>query len=190
MLRSVRLLETHRFVDERGWFSETFSARKLEDEGIDVTFVQDNLALSHAPGTLRGLHFQAPPHAQAKLVRCISGAVFDVAVDIRKGSPTYGRWAGAELSAANGRQLFVPAGFAHGYMTLEPMTQVFYKVSNFYAPKSEGGIRFDDAQIGIAWPLPGSAAIVARKDQNLPLLADFVSPFDYDGIPLQRIEAT
>jgi dTDP-4-dehydrorhamnose 3,5-epimerase len=184
----VRLLTPKRHGDERGWFSETFNARGLAEKGIDLAFVQDNHVLSHAIGTLRGLHFQAPPHAQAKLISCVRGAIFDVAVDLRKGSPTYGRWVGAELSAANGRQLFVPVGFAHGYLTIEAETEVFYKVSDYYAPDCEGGLRFDDADIGIDWKLPVSGAILSKKDRALPLLRDFESPFAYDGRPLLALD--
>jgi dTDP-4-dehydrorhamnose 3,5-epimerase len=186
---AVRLLTPRRHRDDRGWFSETFRAADFASEGISASFVQDNQALSHMRGTLRGLHFQAPPHAQAKLIRCLRGGVFDVVVDLRKGSPTYGKWVGAELTAANGRQLFVPAGFAHGYVTLEPETEVFYKASDYYAPESEGGLRFDDAEIGIEWPLPASELILSGKDRALPALRDFASPFAYDGVPLHPLEA-
>ncbi|MFI5014598.1 MAG: dTDP-4-dehydrorhamnose 3,5-epimerase [Hyphomicrobiales bacterium] len=186
-MAGVRLLTPPRHSDERGWFSETFNARSLAEAGIDIAFVQDNQALSHAVGTLRGLHFQAPPHAQAKLVHCLRGGIFDVVVDLRKGSPTYGRWVSAELSAQNGRQLFVPVGFAHGYVTLEAETEIFYKVSDYYAPGCEGGIRFDDAQIAISWPLPASGAVLSPKDRDLRALRDFESPFAYDGAPLQPL---
>jgi len=185
----VRLFTPRRIEDDRGWLSETFNARTLAQLGVDVSFVQDNQALSRAPGTVRGLHFQMPPRAQAKLVRCLRGRIFDVAVDIRRGSPTYGRWVGAELSAQNGRQLFVPANFAHGYVTLDPDTEVFYKVSDHYAPDCEAGIRFDDPQLAIDWPLPPTGAILSVKDRTLPLLRDIKSPFAYEGAPLEPLEA-
>jgi dTDP-4-dehydrorhamnose 3,5-epimerase len=188
-LPAVRLLTPRRHADGRGWFCETFNARALAGQGVDAAFVQDNLALSRAVGTLRGLHFQAPPHAQVKLVSCLRGAIFDVSVDLRKGSPSYGRWVGTRLTAENGRQVFVPIGFAHGYVTLEPQTEVFYKVSDYYAPASEAGLRFDDPDIGISWPLPASAAVLSEKDRALPLLRDFESPFAYDGAPLEPLEA-
>jgi dTDP-4-dehydrorhamnose 3,5-epimerase len=185
----VRLLTPRRFDDERGWFSETFNARALAAAGLDVDFVQDNRAFSHAVGTLRGLHFQVPPHAQAKLIGCVRGRIFDVVVDLRKNAPSYGKWVGAELTAENGKQLFVPVGFAHGYVTLEPDTEVFYKVSAYYAPDHEGGLRFDDPEIGIDWPLPASGAILSPKDRILPSLRGFDSPFAYEGTPLQPLEA-
>lgn len=157
--------------------------------GIDDRFVQDNHSLSVPVGTLRGLHFQTPPFEQAKLVRCIRGRIFDVAVDIRSGSPTFGRWVGAELSAENGNQLYVPVGFAHGFVTLEPSTEVTYKVSNLYSPENDGGIFWDDPQIGIEWPLPQSVdPILSPKDARQPLLRDFDSPFSYDGVPLELVE--
>ena len=155
------------------------------DLGIAATFVQDNHSLSRPAHTLRGLHFQTPPHGQAKLVRCVRGRIFDVAVDLRRGSPTYGQWVGAELTADNGRQLFVPVGFAHGFLTLEPDTEVMYKCSALYAPAHDAGVRWDDPAIGIAWPLPaGVAPELSAKDRVQPLLADFDSPFAYDGHPL------
>jgi dTDP-4-dehydrorhamnose 3,5-epimerase len=181
------VLAPTRHGDERGWFSETYNARSLSGQGIDIAFVQDNQAFSRAAGTLRGLHFQAPPHAQAKLVHCLRGGIFDVAVDLRNGSPSYGRWVSAELSARNGRQLFVPIGFAHGYVTLEAETEIFYKVSDFYAPDCEGGIRFDDPLLEISWPLPASGPVISQKDRDLPALGDFESPFAYDGAPLRPL---
>ena len=186
---AVRLISGKRFEDARGWFSEVYHASAFAKRGVDVTFVQDNQSLSRAQGTIRGLHFQLPPHGQAKLVRCLRGAIFDVAVDLRRGSPTYGRWVGAELSAENGRQLFIPVGFAHGFMTLEPDTEVFYKVSEFYAPASDSGLRWDDPAIGVEWPsLPGGPPLLSEKDEKLPVLAAFDSPFSYDGAPLSLID--
>ncbi len=144
---------------------------------MDVDFVQDNHSLSAQVGTVRGLHFQAPPAAQAKLVRCGRGAIFDVAVDIRRGSPTYGQWMGAELSAENGHQLYVPAGFAHGFMTLLPDSEIVYKCSDYYAPATEGAVRWDSC--GIDWPLAGITPVLSDKDAVAPALAEFKSPFTY-----------
>ncbi len=184
----VTLIEPRRFADERGWFTEVYSERAFAERGITVRFVQDNHSLSVSVGTVRGLHFQTPPHGQAKLVRCIRGRVFDVAVDVRRGSPTLGRWVGAELSADNGRQLYVPIGFAHGFMTLEPNTEITYKVSDVYSPAEDGGVRWDDPAIGIEWPtLPGVTPTLSPKDERLPSLGEFDSPFDYDGIPLSPL---
>lgn len=146
------------------------------EAGLDIDFVQDNHSLSAAVNTVRGLHFQAPPHAQAKLVRCGRGALFDVVVDIRTGSPTYGKWAGVELSAENGKQLLIPEGFAHGFVTREPNTEIIYKCSDYYAPECEGALRFDDVKIGIVWGLTGEA-ILSGKDAEAGSLADFDSPF-------------
>lgn len=186
-LNSVVLIKAPRFGDARGWFSETFSERRAKDAGIDVRFVQDNQSFSAASGTIRGLHFQKPPHAQAKLVRCVRGAIMDYAVDIRRGSPTYGQWAGARLTAEGGEQLYVPVGFAHGFMTLEPDVEVAYKVSDFYAPDCDGGIVWSDPTICIDWPLPESGAVLSDKDKILPTLAQFDSPFTYDGVPLEPL---
>jgi dTDP-4-dehydrorhamnose 3,5-epimerase len=144
--------------------------------------------MSRPAGVLRGLHFQRPPHAQAKLVRCIRGAIWDVAVDIRKGSPTFGRFAAAELSAENGWQLFVPAGFAHGFLTLQPDTEVEYKVSDFYAPECDGGLIWNDPDLALPWPLMDGAPILSNKDHKLPGLSEFENPFDYDGIPLAPLD--
>jgi len=186
---NVRLLTPRRFGDERGWFSETYNARSLAAAGLDMAFVQDNRAFSRAVGTLRGLHYQVPPYGQAKLLSCVRGRIYDVAVDVRKGSPTFGKWVGAELTAENGKQLFVPVGFAHGYVTLEPDTEVFYKVTGYYAPDHEGGVRFDDPEIGIDWQLPPSGALLSPKDRILPSLREIDSPFAYDGTPLTPLEA-
>lgn len=148
--------------------------------GLDFDFVQDNHSMSAMPGTLRGLHYQRPPHAQDKLVRCSRGAIFDVAVDIRRGSPSYGKWLGVELTAANGKQLVVPKGFLHGFVTRLPDTEVQYKCSDLYAPDCDGGIRWDDPAIGIDWELT-QAPVLSAKDKDAPLLADFVSPFVWEG---------
>ena len=178
---SVRLLSTVRHDDARGYFCETYSRPALADVGIDVEFVQDNQSFSLGRSTVRGLHFQCPPFAQAKLVRVIRGAIFDVAVDLRRGSPTYGFHACAVLSAENRQQLFVPVGFAHGFATLEPETEVAYKVSSPYAPDHEGGLNWNDPELGIDWPFPAADAILSEKDGLLPPLAELDSPFAWDG---------
>jgi len=180
----VRLVQFRRFGDDRGWFSETFREKDFLSQGINVRFVQDNHSLSRTRGTLRGIHFQSPSHAQDKLVRCVRGSIFDIAVDIRKNSPTYGKWVGAELTAENGKQLFVPIGFGHAFVTLEPDTEVIYKVSAYYAPECDGGIRWDDPDIGVDWPLTTGSPQLSAKDLALPSLKEFESPFEYDGRPL------
>ena len=179
-LPGVKLLTPKRFSDHRGFFAETYSQQAYAGLGVDATFVQDNHSQSAAAGTVRGLHFQGPPQAQAKLVRCGRGAIFDVAVDIRRGSPTYGSWAGYTLSAENGAQLYIPAGFAHGFATLMPESEIVYKCSDYYAPETEGALRWDDPDIGITWPLTG-APVLSEKDAHAPLLADFNSPFTFEG---------
>ena len=187
-MSQVRLVSSRRFGDHRGWFSETYNAGRFLEIGIACQFVQDNHSLSKPIGTVRGLHFQTPPYGQDKLVRCIRGAIFDVAVDIRHGSPTFGKWVGAELSAENGLQLYVPIGFAHGFMTLQPDTEVTYKVSSLYAPAHDGGIRWDDPEINIKWPLPkGAQPVLSSKDLQLPSLREFKSTFAYDGKPLEPL---
>ncbi|MDD1453022.1 dTDP-4-dehydrorhamnose 3,5-epimerase [Sphingomonas sp. H160509] len=184
----VQLIRPRRFGDARGWFTEVHSEPAFAKLGITCRFVQDNHSLSVPAFTLRGLHFQTPPRGQDKLVRCIRGRIWDVAVDVRKGSPTYGRWVSAELSAENGHQLFIPIGFAHGFLTLEPDCEVTYKCSDTYAPDCDGGIRWDDPAFstgGIDWPMPpGTVPELSAKDAVQPLLADFDSPFPYDGRPL------
>lgn len=170
-----------KFGDHRGWFSEVFKRPELEAEGIAVDWQQDNQSFSAEAGTVRGLHFQVPPTAQSKLVRVLRGAIFDVAVDIRLGSPTYGKWVGAELSAAKWNQLLVPAGFAHGFMTIEPDTEVLYKVDAPYSPADEGAILWNDPEIGIAWPDIGRPAVLSAKDEIAAPLARFASPFRYPG---------
>lgn len=181
----VQLIAPKRIGDARGWFTEAYSVPAFAALGIDGCFVQDNHSLSVHAFTVRGLHFQTPPRGQDKLVRCIAGRIFDVAVDVRKGSPSFGEWVGAELSAENGHQLFIPTGFAHGFVTLEPRSEVIYKCSDTYAPEHDAGIRWNDPAIGIAWPSGhGAAPELSAKDQRQPLLADFDSPFDYDGRPL------
>ncbi len=186
-MTSPLLIIPNRFGDARGWFSESYSRRALAELGIFDDFVQDNHSLSASKGTLRGLHFQTPPHAQAKLVRCIAGAIWDVAVDVRADSPTYGKWVGAELTAASGEQLYVPVGFAHGFVTLTDNTEVAYKTSDYYAPECDGGIIWNDQQIAVEWPIADLAPILSDKDHKLQKLKDFVSPFQYDGIPLASL---
>ena len=170
------LIKVKRFKDDRGFFGETYSRRRYEELGIPSEFVQDNHSLSHAIGTLRGLHFQAPPCAQGKLVRCGRGVIFDVAVDIRRGSPTFGKWEGYKLSADNGYQLYVPVGFAHGFVTLEADSEIIYKCTDYYTPETEGAVLWDSC--GIEWPL-FCDPILSDKDQEAPPLADFFSPFIY-----------
>lgn len=184
MSSRVALIRTRRFGDERGWFTETYSEDKFATIGLDVRFVQDNHSRSKAVGTIRGIHFQAPPHAQGKLVRCISGRVMDYAVDLRRGSPTYGRHLNAELSAEGGEQLYVPVGFGHAFVTLEPNTEVVYKVTDVYAPACDGGLIWSDPDLGIEWPLPVDGPVLSAKDQRLPTMAAFQSPFEYQGEPM------
>lgn len=173
----VLLIEPARHGDARGFFSEVWSRRSLAAHGLDVEFVQDNHAHSAQKGVLRGLHFQRPPSAQGKLVRVARGAILDVAVDIRAGSPTYGQHVAVELSAENWRQLWVPRGFAHGYLTLEPDTEVLYKTDAYYDREADGAIAWDDPAFGIAWPVPAGSVILSDKDRNAPRLADIATPF-------------
>ncbi|MFN3867590.1 MAG: dTDP-4-dehydrorhamnose 3,5-epimerase [Hyphomicrobiaceae bacterium] len=175
----VRIVTPKIFRDARGFFSETFNAQALAEAGIVGTFVQDNQSLSVQPGVIRGLHFQIAPRAQDKLIRVTRGAILDVAVDIRKGSPSYGRHVAVELSADNWRQLWVPKGFAHGFCTLQPDTEVIYKVTDFYAPECDRGIAWDDPALAIAWPVPAGGAILSDKDRKAPRLADIEPPFAY-----------
>lgn len=184
----VVLVKPKRFGDERGWFMETWSRRKFAELGIGPDFVQDNHSLSRDVGTVRGLHFQTPPHAQGKLVRCTAGRIVDYAVDVRRGSPTYGRHVSTELSAENGWQLWVPVGFAHAFVTLEPDTEVVYKVTDYYAPDCDGGVRWDSPTIDIDWPLPPTGPVLSDKDRKLPTLSEFDSPFAYDGEPLSALD--
>ena len=179
-LPGVVILTPRRFGDERGFFSESWNRRVMADLGLDIDFVQDNHSLSRDIGTVRGLHFQAPPHAQAKLVRCGRGRLFDVAVDIRKGSATFGQWVGVELSFENGRQLLIPEGFLHGFVTRAPDTEIIYKCSDFYAPDADGAVRFDDPELGIDWGLEGITPKLSAKDEAAPLMRDFDSPFTWE----------
>ncbi|MGA8601605.1 MAG: dTDP-4-dehydrorhamnose 3,5-epimerase [Beijerinckiaceae bacterium] len=177
-IADVIVVRVRKFADSRGHFLETFRKADFAEMGVDCEFVQDNQAFSAQTGTIRGLHFQVPPHAQAKLVRVLRGAVYDAAVDLRRGSPTYGKWCGARLTADGGEQIFVPRGFAHGYCTLEPDTVVAYKVDSYYAPQSEAGIIWSDSAIGIDWSVPAERVLVSDKDAKLPSLGAFDSPFE------------
>ncbi|MEP3783583.1 dTDP-4-dehydrorhamnose 3,5-epimerase [Ascidiaceihabitans sp.] len=174
-LDGVLILTPARFGDARGFFSESWNRATMRDAGLDLEFVQDNHSLSARKGTLRGLHFQTPPMAQDKLVRCGRGALYDVAVDIRSGSATFGQWFGVELSAENGRQLLVPAGFAHGFVTLQDDTEICYKCTAPYAPDCDAGIAWDDPDIGVNWGI--SEPVLSDKDATAPTLKELGSPF-------------
>ena len=169
-IADVVLIRVAKFADVRGYFMETYTRQAFSTIGICADFMQDNQSLSKVPGTLRGLHFQRPPAEQAKLVRVLHGSIFDVAVDIRPQSPTYGRWCGSKLTAEEGEQLFIPRGFAHGFVTLEANTIVTYKVDAPYSRESEGGIRWDDPQLAIDWPLSADRLVLAERDSQLPFL--------------------
>jgi dTDP-4-dehydrorhamnose 3,5-epimerase len=175
----VLVITPRRFADPRGYFAETFNAARYQALLHGVAFVQDNLSLSGPRFTVRGLHFQAPPHAQAKLVSVLKGAVLDVALDIRRGSPSYGRHVAVTLSAARGEQMFVPAGFAHGFCTLEPDTLVAYKVSDYYAPEADRGLYWADPALAIAWPVAAAEAALSERDRRHPPLAELATPFVY-----------
>jgi dTDP-4-dehydrorhamnose 3,5-epimerase len=167
-LSGVLVLKPKRFFDPRGFFSETYNKRRCEQAGVDVVFVQDNVSVSKPRGTLRGLHYQREPYGQAKLVGVLSGSIRDVAVDLRRDSPTFGQHFSVLLSAEEGNQIFVPVGFAHAFLTLEPDTMIFYKVSNFYSPEHDAGIRFDDPQLGIDWGMDRASVVTSDKDRQLP----------------------
>lgn len=171
-LDGLLIVQPRAFEDSRGFFIESYNQTELAPLGIAQTFIQDNHSLSREIGTLRGLHFQTPPFAQDKLVRVVRGRIWDVAVDIRRASPTFGQWFGLELSAENKTQLLVPVGFAHGFVTLEADTEVIYKVSALYSADCDAGIRWDDPALAVAWPLAGRAPVLSDKDMSLPLLAD------------------
>jgi dTDP-4-dehydrorhamnose 3,5-epimerase len=178
-------------ADHRGWFCETYNQKSLAAVGITELFVQDNHSLSSSVGTIRGLHFQRPPHAQAKLVRCIRGEILDVAVDIRRGSPTYGKHVAAKLAAGEGDALFIPVGFAHGLSTLADHTEVIYKVSDFYAPECEDGLRWDDPALAIDWHLSEAVQpTISARDAVLPRLHEFSTPFVFerDDAPLGELQ--
>lgn len=180
-LPGLKIITPARFGDNRGFFSESWSQKRMAESGLNIEFVQDNHSLSAMAGTVRGLHFQSPPHAQGKLIRCGRGSLFDVAVDIRKGSPTFGKWFGLELSFENGKQLWVPPGFLHGFITRAPDTEIIYKCTDYYAPEYEGAVRFDDPQIAIDWGIEKEMAVLSEKDASAPLLKDCDSPFVYEG---------
>lgn len=179
-LSGVKILTPARFGDNRGFFSESWNKSRMAAAGLFYDFVQDNHSVSAAVGTLRGLHMQTPPHAQAKLVRCGRGCLYDIAVDIRKGSPTYGQWVGVELSAENGKQLLIPVGFLHGFVTRAPDTEIVYKCSDYYAPDCDRSVRFDDPDIGIDWGIE-TAPTLSAKDEAAVSLADLDNPFVYEG---------
>lgn len=180
-ISDVKLITPRRFGDNRGWFSETYSAARMAEAGLDRHWVQDNQSFSAEIGTLRGLHFQAPPFAQTKLVRIIRGAVLDVAVDIRVGSPTYRRWVAVELSAENGAQLYIPKGFLHGFITLTPDCEMLYKVDAPYSAAADGGVRFDDPDLGVDWGPLAAQATLSSKDRDACRFADLENPFIYEG---------
>lgn len=180
-LPGVVFLEPRRFGDNRGFFSESWNRARMAEHGLDIDFVQDNHSLSREVGTVRGLHFQSPPHAQTKLVRCGRGALFDVAVDVRRGSPTYGEWVGYELTAENGLQLLIPAGFLHGFVTRVPDTEICYKCTDYYAPDCDGAVRFDDPDIGIDWGLENTPTVLSEKDAAAGAFNDFDTPFEFEG---------
>lgn len=173
----VKLVTPQRFGDHRGFFSETYNAERFKAAGIEADFVQDNHSLSAQTGTVRGLHFQAPPFAQAKLVRVLRGAIVDVAVDVRRGSSTYGKWVKAELSAENGVQIFVPRGFLHGFATLMPDTEIAYKVDNYYSSACDGSIKWNDPDLAIDWGLRGVSPALSQKDEQALAFREFNSPF-------------
>ncbi|MFZ1430839.1 MAG: dTDP-4-dehydrorhamnose 3,5-epimerase [Geminicoccaceae bacterium] len=179
----VKVIVPDRFGDDRGFFSETYSRRSMADAGIEEEFVQDNHSLSALVGTVRGLHYQLPPFAQAKLVRVVRGAVVDVAVDIRWGSPTFGQHVAVTLSAAAWNQIYVPVGFAHGFCTLEPDTEVVYKVTAYYSRAHDRGISWNDPELGIAWPVESATAQLSDKDRNQPRLADVAVGDLFDFAP-------
>ncbi|MFN3609644.1 MAG: dTDP-4-dehydrorhamnose 3,5-epimerase [Hyphomonas sp.] len=173
----VKLITPARFSDDRGFFSETYNATRFKDAGIDSEFIQDNHSLSRPAGTVRGLHYQSPPFAQAKLVRVVRGAIIDVAVDVRAGSPTYGKWVKAELSAENGTQIFVPRGFLHGFVTLVPDTEVQYKVDAPYSKAHDGAVLWNDPDLAIDWGINGQVAVLSEKDADAQAFSAFKSPF-------------
>lgn len=179
-LPGLKILTPARFGDARGFFSESWNRNRLAEHGITLDFVQDNHSVSAQKGTVRGLHFQTPPHAQAKLVRCGHGALWDVAVDLRKGSPTFGQHFGIELSPDNGRQLLIPTGFAHGFITLQDDTEIIYKCSDYYAPECDRALAHDDPQLDINWGVSRAKRILSDKDAAAPALADLDSPFRYE----------
>jgi dTDP-4-dehydrorhamnose 3,5-epimerase len=186
-IAEVKIIRPVRHDDERGFFSEVFKESVFLQHGIDVHFVQDNHSLSASKGVVRGLHFQIPPFAQAKLLRVTAGSVFDVAVDIRWGSPTFGRHVAVVLSAAEWNQIFIPEGFAHGYCTLEPATEVVYKVNSYYSVEHDRGLLWNDPSLGIAWPVESGDAILSDKDRRHPVLANLPHYFHHQPTALQLV---
>lgn len=180
-LDGVVEITPRRFSDNRGYFSETYNLETLSKHGVTTQFVQDNQSYSRDRGTVRGLHFQAPPSAQAKLVRVLQGVIWDVAVDVRRGSPTHGQWVGVELSDDKGNQLLIPEGFLHGFVTRTDDCVVAYKCSDTYAPSTEGSVRFDDPDLGIDWGIPTDQAVLSDKDAAAPSFATFETPFRYEA---------
>jgi dTDP-4-dehydrorhamnose 3,5-epimerase len=181
----ILIMRNRLHVDSRGWFTESYSSARWQAAGVSLDFVQDNHSLSIRCGTLRGLHFQSPPFAQAKIIRCLRGRLFDVIVDLRRGSPTYGQTECFELDASDHELVLIPEGFAHGFMTLEDNTELFYKVTRPYAPSCDHGVSWSDPDIAICWPMTVDKGLISSKDRNLPLLRDLDSPFSYDGSPFE-----
>jgi dTDP-4-dehydrorhamnose 3,5-epimerase len=180
-LPGVVLIVPRRLGDARGYFAETWNIRRMRESGLDLAFVQDNESLSAAPNTLRGLHYQAPPFAQSKLVRVVAGAILDVAVDVRRGSPTFGRWVAERLDAETGAQLLIPRGFLHGFLTLEPDTKVLYKVDNPYDAASDGSVAWNDPDLAIGWGADPASVTLSGRDQSAPRFRDWTSPFVYEA---------
>ncbi|MGB3159729.1 MAG: dTDP-4-dehydrorhamnose 3,5-epimerase [Carnobacterium sp.] len=180
-LQDVKIIEMDVFGDHRGFFTESYAKKKFIENGIDIDFIQDNHSLSVEPGVLRGMHFQIPEKAQTKLVRATTGVIYDVIVDMRVGSPTYGQSEGYILSEFNHRQLLVPKGFAHGFITLTPNCNVQYKVDEYYSKEHDGGIAFDDPSLNIQWPMPIDKLVLSEKDTKHPTLAEFDNPFVWEG---------
>lgn len=180
-LQDVKLLKPDVYGDHRGFFTESYTDYKFAESGVDIVFIQDNHSLSAEPGVLRGMHFQTPDKAQTKLVRATTGVIYDVLIDLRLGSPTYSKWEGYILSEFNHHQLLVPKGFAHGFMTLTPNCNVQYKVDEYYSAEHDGGIAFDDPNIGIEWPMDLENAILSDKDKKHPTLEEFDNPFKWEG---------
>ena len=178
-LAGVLILTPQRHGDARGFFSESWNRARMAAAGLAYDFVQDNHSVSAQVGTLRGLHYQSPPHAQDKLVRCGRGALWDVAVDIRAGSPTFGQWVGVDLTPENGRQLLIPAGFLHGFVTRAPDTEIIYKCTDYYAPDCDGAVAWDDPDMGIDWGV--TEPVLSGKDAAAPKLADITVPFTWDA---------
>jgi len=177
-IADIKILTPRRYEDTRGYFSEVYNSRTLAQSGLAFHPLQENQSMSRQPGTVRGLHFQRPPHPQSKLVRVLRGAIFDVAVDIRHGSPTFGRWVGAELTADGGEQIFIPAGFAHGFCTLQPDTEISYLVDGFYSAECDSAIRWNDPSLDITWP-EFAGAVLSDKDASAPLLAERGADFHW-----------